>query len=182
LAVGLFALVLAVSACGSKEITLKGENGETTKIRTDGNKTTVKTDSGTVSVNASGDDKSGKIEWKDDKGNTATTEYTEEGKIPAGFPSDLKVLANSKVTGAVKSEDNGNRSYIVSMEIKSDLKKAKADYEGMFKQAGYKVTSIIESEDMFMTGGEKGESKVSLTMTQEDDKLTGALTFLEPMK
>lgn len=148
-AAAVMAVGLMAAGCGSKQTTVLP--GVTVNQDGSGGSVSIKTDQGTVEVNA-GDGKS-------------------DAKLPDGFP--LKVMAGAKIDSSLKSTANGRQGYTVSLISQKEPAAIADFYEAELKGLGEKVQRNELSADGAVTitlAGDGDKDNGWITITREKDQ------------
>jgi len=104
------------------------------------------------------------VKGQDGQSLTITTEPTESGKVPDGFP--LPVFPGGKVTVGQKMTLNNKAVYTVEIKFAGEAKPATDFYEKALKERGFGDVSRMENAD---------ETEATSMLTGETDKLVAFL-------
>jgi len=179
-----FALVVVVmTACGSKEITITGENGEKTTVKSDNNTTTISSKDGEAKIQSNSDGSKTTFESKDKDGNVSKMEISDGTKIPDGFPSDIPIIAKAKLTSSIKTNSEGKTAYIIGFEVKDSLEAVQKTYKDYMAAKGYKDVNEMTADDFFMlTGQLNTETTLAVSGSPGDGVLQLSIQYAEPAK
>jgi hypothetical protein len=175
---------MIVTACGSKEITVNGPNGEKTTIKSDNNTTTIKSNEGETTIQSNSDGSKTTWESKDKDGNVSKMELSDNSKIPDGFPSDIPIPSNAKITSSITTNSNGKTVYLVTYEIKQTFDALKKTYKDYMNNGSYQnVNEMSTDNEFFMISGKRnGETDLAVTVTTGDGVLQVGVQYSMPQK
>ncbi len=148
-AVLLLLSVVALSGCASiaeKATEAAVEKTTGVSVDKDGDNVTIKTDEGEATV--SGD-----------------------AKLPDGFPTDVPIYENAKITTAMSNKSDTGMGYIVAFTSQDDAAEIFAWYKQAFADKGWEIKSTMEVGDS--VGGlsaEKGDLAATLSIGYGTDK------------
>jgi hypothetical protein len=89
----------------------------------------------------------------------------EKNALPAGFPSDVPLPANSRVLGGGGAGDANGSGYEVGFAVAATVDQAFASYQNTFKNAGYTLSNVQAPESVTTPTGTSGSSGSSVTST-----------------
>ncbi|CAH1195588.1 hypothetical protein PAECIP111893_00723 [Paenibacillus plantiphilus] len=118
----------------------------------------------------------GSLTYETDEGKQLT--ISSKTEVPEGFPSDIPLPAEIKITSSLKSEASGNIT--VAIETEMPFEEAVKLYQGYADKAGYKESFKIEEAGFYsFSGSTNNELFVfNLQLDQENKKtVTGALVY-----
>lgn len=151
---------LVVTGCGSDSLTIPTGNGQVTV--------------------SSSDDKTAVVETKDANGNTQTTTFTGEGKLPEKFPKEIPIPDGATIQAAITSND----SMTVAVDIAKNFDDTLKIYKDYITQSGYSNVTETLIEDSYMASGDKDGNQVLITIskTTDDPNLMNVAIVYGPKK
>jgi hypothetical protein len=88
-----------------------------------------------------------------------------DGTLPEGFPSDMPLYQNAKITTGLASDSGTGKAFVVALTTTDAPADVLAWYESQLKDKGWNVTSTMKTGDGGLLGGEKGTSAFTLAVT-----------------
>lgn len=151
---------LVVTGCGSDSLTIPTGNGQVTV--------------------SSSDDKTAVVETKDANGNTQTTTFTGEGKLPEKFPKEIPIPDGATIQAAITSND----SMTVAVDIAKNFDDTLKIYKDYITKSGYSNVTETLIEDSYMASGDKDGNQVLITIskTTDDPNLMNVAIVYGPKK
>ncbi|MBB6453604.1 hypothetical protein HNQ94_002053 [Salirhabdus euzebyi] len=173
--------------CGEKSITLKGENGEETKINLED------AGDGNISVNMEGSN--GEDVSITSDGDSATfsdgkSEMTTQGganvSLPDGFPADFPVPNDGVLLTAttITNNEEGAKMYTVQYEFQQNIEELFTKYKDYANSNGFTIDQEIVSNSAYMMYVSKGDEasgyNITLSPDYEDGKQLATLQVYVP--
>jgi len=124
--IGVLCLLLAVCGCRKSQ-----EKAPPAEVEVEGDKVSVRTDEGTITVERSGT--RGRVETKDGG------RFETDNKVPEGFP--LPIMKGATVIQGIRSSQPGQpESLLVNLQVAESAEVAAAFYEKALADKGLKTT------------------------------------------
>jgi hypothetical protein len=157
--------ILALGACGSdtKTTTIKGDNGETVTVQSEGD------GDGTTRIDATGEN-----------GEKFTGSIGGEGaRWPADAPAFAPAYPGATLTSVMNSESNGTRGSMISFETSDPVAKVVAHYKALAKANGLGEFSTMDSgaASIFTAKDKENGGEFFVQATTVEGKTQGSITF-----
>lgn len=113
-----------------------------------------------------------KVEVETEEGKTEV-QTGSEVQLPEGFPSDFPVY-KGKIIAVLKSDYEGSRGYMITIETSGDLDSVSGWYEEELKKAGYDVKVTLKQEGIssFVFEKKSPPIKGQVQIQNEDGKVS----------
>ncbi|WP_409346845.1 hypothetical protein [Paenibacillus sp. MBLB4367] len=159
-----------VTASGCSSISVPDGEGGKTDISVKGNDITVKSKDGEGKITVNDKDNSTTIKSKDANGNASTMTFSEDKKLPDGFPKDIPVPEKAQITGSMSTSADKEKSFMVTFQSKQSIKDAGKAYHDALKAAGFTDLTETSADDFYIGSGQKDGIRVSISIASGSAK------------
>ncbi|MFO0967521.1 MAG: hypothetical protein U0793_18335 [Gemmataceae bacterium] len=90
------------------------------------------------------------------------------GDLPKDLPKDVPIYVGAKLETAFKAAENSG----LKLTTGASVEKVNAFYTRAMKEQGWKETERVESEDAVVLSGEKGGSRLNISITRDGGDTT----------
>lgn len=152
--------LVAMSGCGAiVERAVKGGVESATGVKVDESNNSVSVQAKDGSLNMSND-----------------------GKLPEGFPEDMPVYENGKITTGMMSESDNGKAFTVSISTDDAADTVFDWYVTQLKDKGWTVTTTMKTDKGGILGGEKGDQvfTVGIGAGSSDEDKTAITISVSP--
>lgn len=109
------------------------------------------------------------IESKD-----GSVSYSDAAKLPTDFPKNIPLYSGQKLTGSSKVKNDSETTWTVTAESSDEVSKVAGKVASLF--SGWESTGEQQINDTYYYYFEKGNTKVNLYLSSNDEKKT-VLTY-----
>lgn len=168
-AVAVLAVISFVAAfgCSRKTTTIETEEGKITFE--EGKEFKIKTDEGTLTM------RGGTLDVKTKEGKASLT--VGHGELPENISGDIPIYKPSNV--AMSQVMEGGKNVILSLSTSDDASKVKVFYEDQMGKKGWNINRRMSMGPATILSGSKGNKKLNVTLTREEDETIISLAFQE---